>query len=197
MRGDQIFDGYDNNPAANENAFVDGWYRTGDEGFFDEDGYLTLTGRITETINRGGEKITPTEVDDALLRHPDIREATAFPIPHVTLGEEVAAAVVLEKGAAVTDQELTRFLRRCLAGFKMPRQFLFVDSIPKSAAGKIQRGQLAKAFDLDGAAVPASVNVSENDRPSTPLEDRLRRLWAKSLRDAFPRICHPTIWMAG
>ena len=72
VRGDQIFDGYEKNPTANENAFVDGWYRTGDEGFFDEDGYLTLTGRITETINRGGEKITPTEVDDALLRHPDV-----------------------------------------------------------------------------------------------------------------------------
>jgi len=178
VRGDQIFDGYENNPAANEAAFVDGWYRTGDEGFFDEDGYLTLTGRINEFINRGGEKIAPAEIDDALLRHPDIKEAVAFPIPHATLGEEVAAAVVLEKGAAVTDQELTRFLRRHLARFKMPRRFLFVDSIPKSAATKVQRGQLAKAFDLDSASL---VRVSQDDRPPTSLEGRLQRLWAESL----------------
>jgi acyl-CoA synthetase (AMP-forming)/AMP-acid ligase II/thioesterase domain-containing protein/acyl carrier protein len=181
VRGDQVFDGYENNPAANEAAFIDGWYRTGDEGFFDEDGYLTLTGRIKENINRGGEKITPGEVDDALLRHPDVREATTFPIPHATLGEEVAAAVVLEKGAAVTDQDLNRFLRRRLANFKVPRRILFVASIPKSANGKIQRGQLSKAFNLDGVGAPASVRASENDRQSSPLEARLQELWADSL----------------
>jgi acyl-CoA synthetase (AMP-forming)/AMP-acid ligase II/thioesterase domain-containing protein/acyl carrier protein len=180
VRGDEIFEGYENNPAATEAAFINGWYRTGDEGFFDQDGYLTLTGRITETINRGGEKIAPAEVDDALLRHPDIREATTFPIPHATLGQEVAAAVVLETGAAVSDQELTRFLRQHLADFKMPRRFLFVDSIPKSAAGKAQRRQLPKAFGLDGMAA-ARVTASEDDRPATPLEDRLRRIWAESL----------------
>jgi acyl-CoA synthetase (AMP-forming)/AMP-acid ligase II/thioesterase domain-containing protein len=169
VRGDLVFEGYENNAAANAAAFMDGWYRTGDEGFFDEEGYLTLTGRIKENINRGGEKITPAEVDDALLRHPDVREATTFPVPHVTLGEEVAAAVVLETGAAVTDQDLNRFLRRRLASFKLPRRILFVDSIPKSANGKIQRGQLSKAFDLDGVGAPASMKVSENDRPPTPL----------------------------
>jgi acyl-CoA synthetase (AMP-forming)/AMP-acid ligase II/thioesterase domain-containing protein/acyl carrier protein len=180
VRGDTVFDGYENDPAATEAAFVDGWYRTGDEGFFDEEGYLTLTGRISETINRGGEKIAPGEVDEALLRHPEVGEATTFPIPHATLGEEVAAAVVLARGASVTDQELVRFLRRRLSGFKVPRRILFTDAIPRSASGKVQRRELHKAFDLDFTA-PASAKAAPDDRPPTALEVQLQRIWADSL----------------
>jgi acyl carrier protein len=181
VRDEQIFDGYEDNPAANAAAFFDGWYRTGDEGFFDEDGYLTLTERINETINRGGEKIAPGEVDKALLRHPEVRQAVTFPIPHATLGEEVAAAVVLAKGTTTTDQELNRFLQRRLAGFKVPRRILFTDAIPRSANGKVQRRALAKAFDLDFTAPAAGKKAAQDDRPPTPVEHQLQRIWADSL----------------
>ncbi|MQA67498.1 MAG: AMP-binding protein, partial [Alphaproteobacteria bacterium] len=99
VRCAEVFSGYENDPAANAESFVDGWFRTGDEGVFDDDGYLTLTGRIKDIINRGGEKITPSEVDAALMAHPDVATAVTFPVPHTTLGQEVAAAVVPEKGA--------------------------------------------------------------------------------------------------
>ncbi|MHC5022035.1 MAG: AMP-binding protein, partial [Planctomycetota bacterium] len=180
VRGDMVFDGYEDDPAATEAAFVDGWYRTGDEGVFDDEGYLTLTGRIRETINRGGEKIAPAEVDAALLEHPEVREAATFPIPHATLGEEVAAAVVPVTGAGVTDQDLVQFLRRRLAGFKVPRRILVVDAIPKSANGKVQRRHLAQAFELDFTA-PARIKAGPKDRPSTPLERHLQEIWARSL----------------
>ena len=183
VRDDQIFDGYENDPAANEAAFIDGWFRTGDEGFFDEDGYLTLTGRIKETINRGGEKISPPEVDAALMSHPDIREVATFPMPHPTLGEEVAAAVVMEKGTTLTDERLSRFLRKRLAGFKVPRRFFFVESIPKTAARKVQRNQLAKALGIVDQTVAAQVQAGtpDTERPSTALEARLQELWAQEL----------------
>ena len=133
----ETFTGYENDPIADAEAFVDGWFRTGDEGMFDRDGYLTLTGRIKDIINRGGEKITPSEVDDALLSHPDVAAAVTFPLPHPTLGQEVAAAVVPEKGAVLTDETLARFLRGKLALFKVPRKFFIVDEIPKGPTGKV------------------------------------------------------------
>jgi acyl-CoA synthetase (AMP-forming)/AMP-acid ligase II len=143
-------DGYEANPAANEEAFTNGWFRTGDQGSLDEHGYLTLHGRIKELINRGGEKISPREIDEVLLRHPAVAEAVTFGVPHPSLGEEVAAAVVLsgEAGAvgAVGKRELLDFCRQHLADFKVPRQLHFVTEIPRTATGKIQRRNVAATF---------------------------------------------------
>jgi acyl-CoA synthetase (AMP-forming)/AMP-acid ligase II len=148
IQGPTVIDGYENNPAANESSFTDGWFRTGDEGFLDEQGYLFLTGRLKEQINRGGEKVSPLEVDEALLRHPAVAEAITFAIPHDTLGEEVGAAVVLEPGHEVTDRELRSFLSDHLAAFKVPRRIIFVTELPKGATGKIQRIGLADHLPL-------------------------------------------------
>jgi acyl-CoA synthetase (AMP-forming)/AMP-acid ligase II len=148
IRGATIVDGYENNPSANESAFTAGWFRTGDEGMLDEDGFLFLTGRLKEQINRGGEKISPIEVDEVLLRHPAVAEAVTFAIPHEKLGDEVGAAVVLTAGGGVTENELRNYLREHLAPFKVPRRIVFVAEIPKGATGKIQRIGLAEKLDL-------------------------------------------------
>lgn len=195
IRGGQVFEGYENDEAANAEAFVDGWFRTGDEGFLDADGYLTLTGRIKEMINRGGEKVSPAEVDSALMDHPEVREAATFPIPHPTLGEEVAAAVVQETEASLSDQVLSKYLLKTLTGFKVPRRFVFVDEIPKSETGKVQRYRLAAALGLaetNEIAPPSEVP----DRPPTPLESRLQELWAKAL--GLPRVgLHDNFFLLG
>ncbi len=180
-RGIHVFEGYENDPEANADAFVDGWFRTGDEGVFDEDGYLTLTGRIKEFINRGGEKIAPAEVDDALMRHPDIVTAVAFPLPHVTLGQDVAAAVVSAKGAALTDEMLNDHLRGRIADFKLPRRYVFVDEIPKGPTGKFERRKLAAVFGLVREGTIAKIPAGESERRATPLEAMLQRLWAETL----------------
>jgi acyl-CoA synthetase (AMP-forming)/AMP-acid ligase II len=148
IRGATVVDGYESNPAANEAAFTAGWFRTGDEGVLDEDGYLFLTGRLKEQINRGGEKISPLEVDEVLLRHPAVAEAVTFAIPHDKLGEEVGAAVVVVDGQTVTEGELQRFLREQLAAFKVPKQIVFVAEVPKGATGKLQRIGLAERLEL-------------------------------------------------
>jgi acyl-CoA synthetase (AMP-forming)/AMP-acid ligase II/thioesterase domain-containing protein/acyl carrier protein len=182
VRSAEVFSGYENDPAANARCLIDGWYRTGDEGVFDEDGYLTLTGRIKDIINRGGEKITPSEVDDALLQHPDVAAAVTFPVPHATLGQDVAAAVVPVKGTKLTDEILTNFLRRRLAAFKLPRRFVIVDEIPKGPTGKFERRKLAEAFDLVIDSAIARPEPTKDDRPATALEVKLRRLWQETLR---------------
>jgi acyl-CoA synthetase (AMP-forming)/AMP-acid ligase II len=148
IRGGTVIDGYENNPEANAAAFTSGWFRTGDEGYLDEDGYLFLTGRLKEQINRGGEKISPLEVDDVLLRHPAVAEAVTFAIPHDKLGEEVGAAVVLEDGHETTKQELRAFVSARLAASKVPR-VVFVDELPKGATGKLQRIGMADRLGLD------------------------------------------------
>jgi len=142
------FSGYENDPAANADAFFNGWFRTGDEGVFDEDGYLTLTGRIKDIINRGGEKITPSEVDDALMGHPDVREAATFPVPHPRLGEEIAAVVVLEPNSELSTGDLRAYLLERISGFKIPKQIVFAEEIPKSATRKVQRHQLAEILGV-------------------------------------------------
>jgi acyl-CoA synthetase (AMP-forming)/AMP-acid ligase II len=123
---------------------VDGWFRTGDQGFLDADGYLTLTGRLKEMINRGGEKISPREIDDVLLTHPAVAEVACFGAPHPTWGEEVAAAVVLRE--AVTEADLLAFCKERLSDFKRPKRIHITDSIPRTATGKIQRREVAQAF---------------------------------------------------
>jgi oxalate---CoA ligase len=148
IRGATVVDGYENNPTANASAFTAGWFRTGDEGLLDEDGYLFLTGRLKEQINRGGEKISPVEIDEVLLRHPAVAEAVTFAVPHVTLGEDVGAAVVLTEGKTATERELRAYLSEQLALFKVPRQIVFVAEIPKGATGKVQRIGLADRLKL-------------------------------------------------
>jgi len=137
IKGPNVFAGYEDNPQANAAAFTNGWFRTGDQGFLDDEGYLTLVGRIKELINRGGEKISPREVDEALLRHPCVSEAVCFGIADRTYGEEVAAAVVLK--APAIESELRKHCESMLAGFKVPKVIYIVEAIPKTPTGKIQR----------------------------------------------------------
>jgi acyl-CoA synthetase (AMP-forming)/AMP-acid ligase II len=144
IQGPNVIRGYENNPEANRTSFVDGWFRTGDQGFLDADGYLTLVARIKELINRGGEKISPREIDEVLLTHPSVAEAVCFGVPHGTWGEEVAAAVVLRE--AVAEADLLAYCRERLADYKRPKQIHITDAIPRTATGKIQRGAVAKAF---------------------------------------------------
>lgn len=150
IRGPNVTLGYDNNPSANEKAFTNGWFRTGDQGRLDEEGYLFLTGRLKEQINRGGEKISPLEVDVALLDHPAIAQVCTFGIPHDKLGEEVGAVVVPRPGETVTEQEVRDFAAARLAAFKVPRKVLIMDDIPKGATGKVQRIGLAAKLGLVG-----------------------------------------------
>lgn len=146
IRGENLTPGYVANPEANRAAFADGWFRTGDAGRMDADGYLTITGRLKEIVNRGGEKVAPREVDEALLAHPAVRQAVAFAAPHPTLGEDVAAAVVLKDGGNATGEELRRFLFERIADFKVPSRIVITKDIPTSATGKIQRLGLAAHF---------------------------------------------------
>jgi acyl-CoA synthetase (AMP-forming)/AMP-acid ligase II len=142
IQGPNVIDGYENNPEANKSSFTDGWFRTGDQGILDGEGYLQLVARIKELINRGGEKISPREIDELLLTHPAVSEAVSFAVPHPTWGEEVAAAIVL-KGAA-TEPEILAFCKERLAEFKRPKKIHIVDAIPRTATGKIQRRAVAE-----------------------------------------------------
>ena len=148
IRGPNVTLGYFANPAANASGFIKGWFRTGDQGRFDEEGYLTITGRLKEMINRGGEKIAPREVDEALLAHPAVAQAMAFALPHDKLGEEVAAAVVLREGQTAEENELREFVSRRLADFKVPKRVLLLAEIPKGATGKPQRIGMAQRLGL-------------------------------------------------
>jgi oxalate---CoA ligase len=146
LGGPTVTSGYLEAPDLNRDSFVDGWFRTGDIGSLDAEGFLTIHGRKTEMINRGGEKISPAEIDDGLQRHPAVAEAAAFAVPHPRLGEDVAAAVVLKEGATVTPLELREFLLPTLAQFKIPRRIVFVDRLPKGATGKVQRQRLVEGL---------------------------------------------------
>jgi hypothetical protein len=179
IRGPSVMSGYEANPAANAEAFVNGWFRTGDQGRFDPDGYLVLTGRLKEQINRGGEKISPLEIDQVLLRHPDVSEAAAFGFPHPSLGEEIAAVVVIRAQSNVAPAQLQAFLREHLAPFKIPRRILIVDRMPKGPTGKIQRRQLSKTLGLGGAK-PQQARSGPQEQVSD-LEQKLLELWRKML----------------
>jgi len=159
IRGPNVTAGYENNEKANAEGYApdpDGaggrWFRTGDQGTMDADGYLRITGRIKEIINRGGEKIAPREVDEVLMDHPAVAQAVTFAVPHPKLGEEVGAAVVLRDGAAATEAELKAFVAVRLADFKVPRTVLLLDEIPKGATGKLQRIGLAEKLGLGAKA---------------------------------------------
>jgi hypothetical protein len=179
IRGPTVMSGYEANPEANAEAFVNGWFRTGDLGRFDSDGYLMLTGRLKEQINRGGEKISPLEIDQMLLRHPDVSEAAAFGFPHPSLGEEIAAAVVPRAETNIAPAKLQAFLRAHLAPFKIPRRILILDRMPKGPTGKIQRRQLSKLLRLD--AGQSSHERSEQREQASALESELLELWRNTL----------------
>jgi thioesterase domain-containing protein len=173
LRGPGITRGYWNDPEANRTSFADGWLCTGDLGRFDEDGYLYVTGRVKELVNRGGEKIRPVEVDAVLAAHPSVADAAAFGVPHPTLGEDIAAAVVRRAGQQVSENELRAYAAEYLAGFKIPRHILFLDQIPKGATGKAQRAALRDQYStrlqqatLDGA---------------TDLESKITDVWNRIL----------------
>ena len=149
IRGPSVTSGYEGvDPGLV--TFRDGWLRTGDEGRVDSEGYLWLTGRLKELINRGGEKVSPREVEEALLAHPSVAEAVVFAVPHEKLGEEVAAAVVRADGAQVDPRELREFLGERLAAFKVPRKIASVDQIPLGPTGKPQRLGIAARLGLEG-----------------------------------------------
>jgi acyl-CoA synthetase (AMP-forming)/AMP-acid ligase II len=148
IRGPNVTAGYEANPDANAKAFTHGWFRTGDQGAFDAEGFLTLTGRLKELINRGGEKVSPLEVDGVLSAHPAVAQALTFAMPHAKLGEEVAAAVVLREGADCSERELRDFVAQQLADFKVPRKVVFLPEIPKGATGKLMRIGLAEKLGL-------------------------------------------------
>ena len=184
LRGPTITRGYDNDAAATRDAFRDGWFRTGDLGYLDEEGYLFIVGRIKEVINRGGQKVAPGEVEEALLNHPDVIEAAAFPVPHARLGADVAAAVVLRSDAKANAQKLRDFVRKRLAGFKVPGLIRIVPTIPKGAGGKIRRGEFAAALALTPSTAPER-HGRKTAAPRSDLERQIAKIWT-DLLDADP-----------
>jgi thioesterase domain-containing protein/acyl carrier protein len=174
IRGINVTLGYENNPTANQAAFTNEWFRTGDQGVMDEDGYLRITGRIKEMINRGGEKVMPREVDEALLDHANVAQAVAFAVPHPSLGEDLAAAVVLrDQSAGTTEKELRDYAFSRLTDFKVPSQILIVDEIPKGPTGKLQRIGLADRL--------ATNLTKDYVAPTKVIQQDLAEIWGRVL----------------
>jgi acyl-CoA synthetase (AMP-forming)/AMP-acid ligase II len=148
IRGPNVTPGYENNDKANAENFTQGWFRTGDQGVMDSEGYISITGRLKEIINRGGEKISPREIDEILMDHAAVAQVVCFGIPHDKLGEEVGAAVVLRDGQAATEKELRDYVATRVADFKVPRKILLLEEIPKGATGKLQRIGMAQKLGL-------------------------------------------------
>ncbi len=195
VRGPEVFDGYENNPEANAAAFLDGWFRTGDTGHLDRGGFLFLSGRVKDIINRGGTKVAPADVEDALMRHPQVIGAAAFALAHPTLGEDVAAAVVLRDARGATESDLRDFARTLLAPFKVPTRIAIVDEIPRGSFDKVKRAELARIAEAllrtefvaprdreETEIVRAFVDVLEVDRVGA--EDNFFQLGGDSLRAA-------------
>src|SRR5262245_7943047 len=174
LRGPTITRGYDNDVAATKFSFRDGWFRTGDLGYLDRDGYLFIVGRIKDVIKRGGQQVAPAEVEEALLGHPDVVEAVAFSVPHHRLGEDVAAAVVLRASAKTSVRTLRGFALERLASFKVPGLIRIVPEIPKSPAGKVKREDLA-------AALLGAKRNSNLVPPDSELQRQLAKAWADLL----------------
>jgi oxalate---CoA ligase len=174
IRGVNVMQGYENNPDANEKAFSCGWFRTGDLGYLDEEGYLHISGRLKEILNRGGQKVSPREIDEVLLEHPAVLQAIAFSVPHSRLGEAIAAAVLVDRGANVTERALRQHVADRLAPYKVPQQILFVDSIPKGPTGKVQRLGLAEKLShlLNPEYIP----------PESETEMLIAKCWQELLR---------------
>lgn len=149
IKGDNVTNGYENNPEANKQSFVNDWFRTGDEGFFDEDGYLKISGRLKEIINKGGEKISPLEVDNILMDFPPIDQALCFGYKDKMLGEDIAVAIKLKENKSCTEDDIKSYANEKLAKFKIPKKIFIVEDIPKGSTGKLQRIGLAKKFGLE------------------------------------------------
>jgi acyl-CoA synthetase (AMP-forming)/AMP-acid ligase II/acyl carrier protein len=179
IRGENVSLGYENNPESNKVAFTNGWFRTGDEGYFDEDGYLFITGRIKEIINRGGEKISPREVEEVIMDHPSVQQVVVFAVPHPELGEEIGAAVVLSDNPSLTESEIRQQASTKLANFKVPRHIVIVDEIPKGATGKLQR--IGMADKLGIASSGQTEKKAEFRAPTTPLEKKIAEIWYEVL----------------
>jgi acyl-CoA synthetase (AMP-forming)/AMP-acid ligase II len=176
IRGPNVTCGYADNPAANALAFSDGWFRTGDQGRLDGEGYLYITGRFKEIINRGGETIAPREIDEALLEHAAVAQAVAFAAPHQMLGEDVAAAVVLNR-AGPDEQALRLFAAQRLAPSKVPSRIVIVDEIPKGPTGKLQRIGLAERLGLGEGVGEEAAEAEPFVAPRTAVEAVVAELW--------------------
>ncbi|MGH7888898.1 MAG: AMP-binding protein, partial [Candidatus Binatia bacterium] len=174
IRGANVTPGYENNAPANRASFSNGWFRTGDQGYLDAGGYLFLTGRLKEIINRGGEKISPCEVDEALLEHPAVAQAVAFALPHPTLGEDVAAAVVLKQENSTDPRAIREFLFERLTHFKVPSQVVIVPAIPKGPTSKLQRLGLADKLGEFLQPAPAA--------PRNEIEHAVAKIFAEVLK---------------
>jgi acyl-CoA synthetase (AMP-forming)/AMP-acid ligase II/thioesterase domain-containing protein/acyl carrier protein len=175
IRGENVFGGYAEPDEAGVTAFSNGWFRTGDQGFVDSEGYLFITGRLKEIINRGGAKISPREIDEALLSHPAVAQAVTFAVPHATLGEDVAAAIVLRADVSTCEADIRAHVATRVADFKVPRRVVIVSELPKTDSGKLRRNGLAEALGL------ISPPRSTGRGPRDALEVRLTELWAKTL----------------
>lgn len=174
LRGPNMSRGYYNDEAATQAAFRDGWFRTGDLGYLDADGYLFIVGRIKDVINRGGQKISPLEVEEVLLSHPAVLEAGVFAVPHPKLGENVAAVVVLRPNSAATSDQLRQFARKRLAAYKVPSLIRSVAALPKGASGKVKRNALVEL-------IATAEDADEEQLPRNTLETQLAEIWAALL----------------
>lgn len=186
LRGPNAFSGYEGQPEANVAAFQEGWFRTGDLGCFDADGYLFIRGRVKELINRGGQKVSPRELEEALLAHPGVRQAVAFPMSHRSLGEAVAAAIVPSPGTVLSEPALRQFLAERVAPYKVPLRILCVGEIPKNAAGKIQRSALAEHWKE--ALTPGVHQAFELDLAEATSEE-----WAEAIATESVLLRHPAV----
>jgi oxalate---CoA ligase len=175
--GPTLISGYLDAPELNRESFVDGWFKTGDIGSFDDEGFLTLHGRLKDLINRGGEKVSPLDIDDALLHHPAVAEAAAFAVPHPRLGEDVAAVVVLKPGMTTTPLELRNSLSEKLASFKVPRRIIIADRLPKGSTGKVLRRLLSESYGAQSVGSPETLNKSVDNK----LLLQLRDVWERHL----------------
>ena len=184
IRGPGVLSGYGGQAGQTVSAFTHGWFRTGDLGRLDPDGYLFITGRLKEIVNRGGEKVSPREVDEALLEHEEVAQAAAFGVAHPTLGEDLVAVVVRKAGSRVEAPALREFLFARLAGHKIPSRLIFIDEIPKSATGKVQRSSLEQRL---GQLLAADFKASSNDmeRSIEAILRRILRVEAMGVHDNF------------
>jgi oxalate---CoA ligase len=182
VRGPAVMRGYANNPTANRESFTNGWLRTGDQGRLDADGYLYVTGRIKEIINRGGQKISPREIDELIGQHPLVAQAVTFQVPDSRLGEDIVAAVVLKARDSISEHVLRSFVADRVADYKVPRQIYFVDKIPTGTTGKIQRFKLAVQFGIRESDRSVSIAREPYVAPSTPTEWMLVDIWRSVLR---------------
>jgi oxalate---CoA ligase len=184
ITGPGVFSGYADNPEANRTSFINGFFRTGDEGYLDEDGYLFLTGRLKEMINRGGEKIAPAEIDMVLLEHPSVAQAVCFGVPHPTLGEDIAASVVPKAGAKIEGEVLQGFVADRVASHKIPQKVFVMAALPKGPTGKVVRREIAAQLGTGGNGLAAAPKAPADEG----WEEQLRRVWCEvlNLADVSP-----------